>query len=140
MQSSLQISERLNSAILLTRSLAEVWEKGDFVSLADIAERYKCSQGYLEEIAGSLRQARLIVGRRGIQGGYKLTRSPETITYADVLRAVEGEAALLTCETCALHKHSTIDPVWDDLHTRIADFFARKTIMPKSTRSKTSLQ
>lgn len=131
MPSSLKISEKLNSAILLARELAFGAQKNEYTSLADVAEQYKRSQGYLEEIAASLRRAGIIVGRRGIQGGYKLTRPPENITYADILRAVEGEAALLTCESCVLHKKAAEDPVWDDLHKLIADFFAHKTLHQK---------
>jgi Rrf2 family protein len=60
-------------------------------------ERLASSQGiplqFLEHILLELKHAQLIQARRGARGGYWLARSPETITVADVIRAVEGPLA-----------------------------------------------
>ncbi len=60
------------------------------VRIADIAQRQKIPQKFLELILASLRQAGLVESRRGAEGGYLLARPPETITVGDVLRAIEG--------------------------------------------------
>jgi len=48
---------------------------------------------FLEHILLELKHARLVRARRGARGGYWLARKPETITLADVIRAVEGPLA-----------------------------------------------
>jgi Rrf2 family protein len=48
---------------------------------------------YLENILADLRRAGLVSSQRGAEGGYRLARPAETITVADVIRAVEGPLA-----------------------------------------------
>jgi Rrf2 family protein len=60
-------------------------------------ERIATAQGiplnFLENILSDLRHAGLVRSQRGAEGGYWLARDPETITVADVIRAVEGPLA-----------------------------------------------
>jgi len=56
-----------------------------------LAEAESIPANYLVQILNDLRNAGLIQSRRGKQGGYMLARSPESITLADILRAVDGE-------------------------------------------------
>lgn len=48
---------------------------------------------FLENILAELRHAGLVESQRGSEGGYWLSRAPEEITIADVMRAVEGPLA-----------------------------------------------
>jgi Rrf2 family protein len=48
---------------------------------------------FLLEILRQLKQKRLLVSRRGPEGGYVLARPASEITIADVIRAVEGPLA-----------------------------------------------
>lgn len=45
---------------------------------------------FLEGILGDLRRGGLVASRRGGNGGYRLARAADTITVADVIRAVDG--------------------------------------------------
>lgn len=60
-------------------------------------ERIAGSQGipvkYLENILAELRQAGIVRSQRGAEGGYWLAKPPESISVADVIRAVEGPLA-----------------------------------------------
>ena len=47
---------------------------------------------YLESILGELRH-RLLRSQRGPEGGYRLARPADTISIADVIRALDGELA-----------------------------------------------
>jgi Rrf2 family transcriptional regulator, cysteine metabolism repressor len=60
------------------------------VKIADIARRQKIPQKFLELILAGLKQSGFVDSRRGAEGGYLLSRSPDTITVGDVLRAVEN--------------------------------------------------
>src|SRR5215211_4717637 len=60
-------------------------------------ERLSSSQSiplrFLENILLQLRHAGIVESRRGADGGYRLARSPEEITLADVIRAIDGPLA-----------------------------------------------
>lgn len=48
---------------------------------------------FLESIMNELRRSGLVTSRRGSEGGYALARPADTISVADVLRAVDGPLA-----------------------------------------------
>lgn len=48
---------------------------------------------FLENILGDLRNAGIVMSRRGAEGGYWLARSADEISLADVIRAVDGPLA-----------------------------------------------
>jgi Rrf2 family iron-sulfur cluster assembly transcriptional regulator len=56
----------------------------------DIAERTGLPQPYLEQILLALKGAGLVGSKRGVGGGYVLARSPEEITLAQIISAVDG--------------------------------------------------
>lgn len=61
------------------------------------AERIATAQGiplnFLENIMGELRHAGIVRSQRGAEGGFRLAKSADQITVADVIRAVEGPLA-----------------------------------------------
>ena len=65
------------------------------VTLKAISERQEISERYLEQIFSLLRKSGLIIGRKGAQGGYTLSKSPSEITIGEILRALEGESLLI---------------------------------------------
>ena len=67
------------------------------VPLAAIASRQYISLSYLEQLFRKLREAGLVVAARGPGGGYRLARAPETITIAEIIRAVEEEVQTTGC-------------------------------------------
>ena len=48
---------------------------------------------FLENILGELRHAGIVQSQRGSDGGYWLARTPDDITVAEIIRAVEGPLA-----------------------------------------------
>lgn len=77
---------------------------------------------YLENLLSELRRGGLVASRRGAEGGYWLARPPESISVADVIRAVEGPLADVRGEAPEdLDYHGAAAPleqVW--LATRVA--------------------
>jgi Rrf2 family protein len=58
-----------------------------------IADAQKIPLRFLENILGELRHAGLVQSQRGAEGGYWLSRKPDEITLAEIIRAVEGPLA-----------------------------------------------
>lgn len=67
------------------------------VFIGDVAQRQDIPRRFLENILLELRKHGLVVSHRGKMGGYALARSPDLITFADVIRAIDGPLALTPC-------------------------------------------
>src|SRR3979490_906143 len=70
-----------------------VQSKGEPVKIADIARRQKIPQKFLELILAGLKQGGFVESRRGAEGGYLLSRPPDSITVGQVIRFMEGQKA-----------------------------------------------
>ena len=58
-----------------------------------IAEAQQIPLKFLENILSDLRHAGYVQSQRGAEGGYWLAEPPDTITLADIIRAVDGPLA-----------------------------------------------
>ncbi len=103
-------------------------------SLPEVAAGEGIPFGYLEHIAQRLRRSGLIRSRRGAAGGYELARAPESITVADVLRAI-GEGVIPTdCGTPGgCHYHDRLDecvtrPIWQDIQSKVEQSLSGVTL------------
>jgi Rrf2 family protein len=67
------------------------------VSLKAIAEAEELPLAYLERIVALLKKAGLVEATRGAHGGYRLTRDPAVIHMDEVVLALEGVVAPMTC-------------------------------------------
>jgi len=97
------------------------------LSLSEVARSQGISQSYLEQIAIDLRRAGLLESRRGAQGGYMLTRSPQDTTAGDVIRALEGSilpvqcVAEKKCTPCSLEDGCSAKGIWEQVRDRLVD-------------------
>jgi Rrf2 family protein len=67
------------------------------VSLKAIAEAEALPLAYLERIVALLKKADLVESTRGAHGGYRLARDPDTISMDEVVYALEGAVAPMSC-------------------------------------------
>jgi len=88
-------------------------EPEERTSSSALAERTQVPSDYLAKVLQQLAGAGLIEGRRGVGGGYKLSRSPEEINLLDVINAVEPLQRITSCplnleshgpNLCPLHR------------------------------------
>ncbi|WP_328783182.1 Rrf2 family transcriptional regulator [Streptomyces canus] len=76
------------------RAMAELAAAGDSCLTAEyVAERQNIPVRFLFGVFRELRLAGLVVSVRGPEGGYRLARTPDSVTLADVMRAVDGSLA-----------------------------------------------
>jgi Rrf2 family protein len=59
---------------------------------------------FLEGIMSDLRRAGFVESLRGKQGGYRLKRPPDLITFGDIIRATDGPLALAPCVSRAFYR------------------------------------
>lgn len=67
------------------------------VPLRDVAQRQSISDKYLEQIVTQLSRSKMVRSIRGAGGGYLLTRDPAEYTVGEILRALEGNLAPVSC-------------------------------------------
>lgn len=79
------------------RALLYIAARSGPVSIGEIAEEEGISRKFLELILADLRPTGLVVSRRGKTGGYQLARPPNKITFAEIIRAIDGPLALAPC-------------------------------------------
>lgn len=70
--------------------LAMTYTKDGVRQVEELAKAENLSPNYSVQILTVLRQAGLVISRRGKNGGYQLARSPEEITLAEIALALEG--------------------------------------------------
>ncbi|MEO6433539.1 MAG: Rrf2 family transcriptional regulator [Sphingomicrobium sp.] len=81
------------------RSLLFLVEEGGGlpVQLGRIAETQRIPPKYLELIMLDLKKFGIVKSIRGPKGGYRLAREAEAISFGEVVRALEGPIALVSC-------------------------------------------
>lgn len=128
----MKISTKGRYALRLMTDIAGHDREGN-VSLKDVAQRQGISMKYLEQIAGMLTKAGFLRSGRGAQGGYRLTRDPETYTVGSILRLTEGDLAPVAClsgeenrcERCG--ECFTLD-FWTGLYAVVNDYINHYTL------------
>lgn len=92
---------------------------GEPVMIAEIAVKARVPRKFLEQILLDLKRRGILTSLRGKHGGYTLGRPADKISFAEVIRAIDGPLALSPCasvtayrrcadcvdeETCAIRK------------------------------------
>ena len=128
----MKISTKGRYALRMVIDLAEHADDG-FISLKDIAARQGLSKKYLEQIVTPLNRAGLLKSGRGAQGGYRLAKNTTDYTVGEILRAIEGSFAPISCledeenqcenyDTCA-----TIE-FWEGLYKVVNEYLDGTTL------------
>ena len=130
--SIMKISTKGRYALRMLVDLA-AHQKGEFISLKDIAERQNISKKYLEQIVPLFSKTDILRTNRGFQGGYMLARSPEKCSVGEILRLTEGSLAPVACleqepNECARSGDCITLPVWQGLYRVISDYLDNITL------------
>ncbi|HWF00086.1 MAG TPA: Rrf2 family transcriptional regulator [Caulobacteraceae bacterium] len=67
------------------------------LTAGEIAARSRAPRKYLEAILLELGRSQLIISRRGKFGGYCLCKPPASISFAEIIRIIDGPLALAPC-------------------------------------------
>jgi FeS assembly SUF system regulator len=119
----LRITKLTDYAVLV---LSDMVRPGAEQALAarDIAERTRIPAPTVSKVLKLLSRGGLVVSERGKNGGYRLARSPESITVADIVDTVEGPIAVTECSAtergcCELEGHCPTETNWVRINAAI---------------------
>lgn len=79
------------------RAMIELAREDGQVTAGELSVRADAPRKFLEAILLSLAREGLVVSRRGKFGGYLLGRAASEISFAEVIRLVDGPLALAPC-------------------------------------------
>ncbi len=71
--------------------------QGEKFSVHVLAKQFQVSVTYLCKILTQLVKAGLVESVSGASGGYTLRKSAETISFMDIIQAIEGNGLLFEC-------------------------------------------
>ena len=106
----------------------------DFLSARDIAAETGISKEYMSSILRELGKARLVVGRKGLRGGFQLAREPGSIIMYEIVAVYDNMKLLERCvirsgvcqpdDPCRVHKQ------WSQLR-KAKERFLRETTLDR---------
>src|SRR6476469_198409 len=65
-------------------------QDGRAVSAEELGRVQEIPHGFLQAILADLRKSVIVISQRGQSGCWRMARDPETVSVADVIRAVDG--------------------------------------------------
>lgn len=77
---------------------------GRWVSSDEISEKTRVARPYLVRILAALSAKGVVKSKKGIGGGYALARKAQLISLCEVVRAVDGPVAPLSCISLNWHE------------------------------------
>jgi Rrf2 family protein len=129
------LSQRGRYALKAMLNLARAGDDSRQVGV--IATEEQIPKKFLEAIMGDLRRAELVKAQRGKFGGYRLARPPGLISFAEVMRVIDGPLALLPCasrnfyrrcDDCVDEATCVIRGLMSKVRNEVSDILDRTTL------------
>lgn len=115
----MKITTKLDYTCRILCEMARAYPAGEPVRLEHLATVEEVPANFLAQILGELRAQRLVVSRRGVQGGFLLARPPAEISLLDIITAVEG-GLLEPSGNTAGRSGRVMGQVWADVRAAAA--------------------
>jgi Rrf2 family protein len=89
---------------------------GELTQIHEIAEHCGLPEPFLAQILRLLVRAGLVSSKKGVRGGFVISRPPEDVSFLDVLEALEGPVAVNRCQSpvehCRQQGCCSMESVW----------------------------
>jgi Rrf2 family protein len=96
------VSKKCKYAIKAVLNIAKNQE-GVYSNSAQISSDENIPKKFLESILLELRNAKILRSNRGKNGGYCLNKALNEISFAEIIRVIDGPIALLPCVSLNYH-------------------------------------
>ncbi|PGL66879.1 Rrf2 family transcriptional regulator [Bacillus sp. AFS055030] len=110
------------------------------IGIKDLSFFQGVSDTYLSKIFSKLSKAGIVSSVPGVKGGFKLAKSPEEISFWDVIEAIEGSKPIFQCKNikdngylfrekgCTPSASCTINLVMLSAEEKMHDYLRNKTL------------
>nr|WP_307776312.1 Rrf2 family transcriptional regulator [uncultured Cetobacterium sp.] len=131
----MKISTKVRYGVKALVYIAESTAEGKLVRIKEISESEEISVQYLEQILFKLKNENIIQGKRGPNGGYKLSLDPEDITLHELYKILDDEEKVIDCNennkskncSCAEDECST-SCIWGKLDIAMTKILENTTL------------
>jgi Rrf2 family transcriptional regulator, cysteine metabolism repressor len=129
----MQVSQKCQYTLRAMFELAKRFGRGPTIA-AEIAEAQAIPSRFLEIILQGLKNSGEIESRRGINGGYVLSNSPETITVGQIIRYVDGTLSPVACigsvneKNCQLKGKCAFVSIWQRAQQAVSEVYDSTTL------------
>jgi Rrf2 family protein len=138
MQQDMKLRTRARYALRAMIQIARDGVDGKPVNLSDIAFRTSVSRRYLEQLVIPLKNASLLRGVSGKEGGYLLAKPSDEIRVGDIIEAAIGPINIVDCvndpESCMQLEWCECRPLYVLLNRRIREAFDAFTLADLAER------
>ena len=119
------IAKRTDYGLMALSYLAER-EEDEAITSKTIASRFRIPAELLAKTMQLLARSGIVESRNGPKGGYVLSRRPESISVAEVIRAIEGPIAMAVCQVgdaagCEQFERCTIFYPMERIQRKVTD-------------------
>lgn len=116
----MKISTKVRYGLKALVYIAEASQNNRLTRIKEISDSEGISVQYLEQILFKLKNENIIQGKRGPNGGYKLSMSPEDITLHELYKILDDEVRVIDCnessESCLCGEEECSDScIWTKL-------------------------
>ncbi|WP_409274533.1 RrF2 family transcriptional regulator [Neobacillus sp. SCS-31] len=104
------------------------------VPIGEISDKTLVPINYLEQLLLQLKRNGYVQSKRGVNGGYKLSKKPSEIVIGHVIRNLEGPLAPMGCvsitsyESCPLEEGCLLKPLWALIRDTVAELLDSTTL------------
>ena len=102
---------------------------GKIIGVQQLAELQELSPTYLSKILTRLVKAGMIESTPGVNGGYRLRRNKEDISFLDVIHAIEGTASLFHCDDGKDHQGCLIQEVMTQAEQQMETYLKERKLV-----------
>ena len=136
----MRVSAKAEYACIAMLELAANYNEAQAVRVKAIHEAHGIPQRFLVQILLQLKSAGLVVSLRGALGGYQLARSPEKISLAEVINAIEREPTIrpTLVPLPASPAVDAIHGVWKEIQTEEQRILAKLSLAELVRRTQQS--
>ncbi|HYC70593.1 MAG TPA: Rrf2 family transcriptional regulator [Opitutaceae bacterium] len=134
----MKITVKLDYTCRILCELARAHPAGEPVRLEHLANVEEVPANFLAQILGELKSGRLVVSKRGVQGGFLLARSPADITLLDIIETVEG-GLLEPSGNQGGRSGRRMRQIWDDVRAAAAERAQAYTLEAMAARAEVEM-
>lgn len=126
----LKVGRLADYGVLILHHLGKV--RPARLSMETLAELTRVPLPTVRKLTRLLAEAGLVVSKRGPLGGYQLAKSPQQISLADAIAAIEGRPALTACTSdhghCDIASHCELAGRWPGVNALVLQVLERTSL------------
>ena len=118
-------------------------DKGNPISLPEIADRQNISLSYLEQLFSRLKRSGLVESIKGPGGGYMLSKDADEIVISEVIQAVDEDLETTACNgksNCHNNHQCISHNLWQDLGIEIKNFLSDITLQQVISKNNSDIK